>query len=91
MGHARPLVWTGTLERAAKSKRNTVVRANRRGAIIRFARGVQVLNLSGRSGMPDMRRELSTVIPEEIGVLNEVLAEAVAEFLNRKRPLKRVA
>lgn len=81
-GHGKPLVWTGRLREEVMASAK-IVSANRTGATIR-ARG-RALNLSGRKNMPDMKKEITTVIPEERRAMAQVAGRTIAERMRAIR------
>lgn len=78
-GHTRPLVWSGDSERRTQIQD---VRATYRGgmAIARVVMHAPTLNFRKHPESPDMRAELTTVIPEEM----QEISAAVGEFIRQR-------
>lgn len=86
-GHTRDLEYSGTGKRAAL--RQIRVSGTSKSARGRLP-GTQVFNFGGAGGMPDMRKELLTVLPSEEKVLTEVHRLKVASHLNNVKTRKKV-
>lgn len=87
-GHTRPLVFTGTSERLTEIED---VRATATGGQFGSAKATVVmharaLNFRPYAHSPDMRKELTTVIPEEL----EEIGQAVQIFLERRYQFHRM-
>lgn len=83
--HNLPLTWSGELKRS--SLMTAQIRVSRNRATVRFGRGTQALNFAGsakakRKNYPDLRSELTAVLPEELERLAGIMIETIAEEFN---------
>lgn len=81
-GHTRPLVFSGNSERLTEIQdvRATATGGQYGGARARVVMPAPTLNLRRWPSSPDMRKELTTVIPEEI----EEISQATQIFLEQR-------
>lgn len=83
-GHTRPLEWTGDSKRRTEIEN---IRSTYRAGIVRVRviMNAPTLNYRRWPSSPDMRKELTTVIPEELAEM----AEAATGFLRDRLELIR--
>ena len=89
-GHQRPLVWSGKTEELSRRRRFTIT-SKRDLAILRIKIPAPALNYKNPHSEIDMRKEMTTVTPDEMQAMQQCYVERLADLIRQETAVVRVS